>query len=136
MVNRRALVLLIGDLIVLALFAILGRNTHDEAIGLDAARAVAGTAAPFLVGWLVASPLLGALRTATTATLPMMLRVVLASWIAAYPLAMLIRGIGLGRTSPLSFYIVAFTVPLLFLCGWRLVFSIVETRRTSRGSSS
>ena len=66
----------------------------------------------------------------------MMLRVVLASWIAAYPLAMLIRGIGLGRTSPLSFYIVAFTVPLLFHCGWRLVFSIVETRRTSRGSSS
>lgn len=136
MISRRALVLLIGDLAVLALFAILGRNTHDEAIGIDAVWGVAGTVAPFLVGWLVASPLLGALRAATTATLPMMLRIVLSSWIAAYPLAMLVRGIGLGRTSPLSFYIVAFTVPLLFLVAWRLVFSIIESRRTVRGSSS
>jgi DUF3054 family protein len=133
MISRRALVLLIGDLVALALFAILGRNTHDEAIGFGAMRAVAGTAAPFLVGWLVASPLLGALRAATTATLPTMLRVVLASWIAAYPLAMLTRGIGLGRTSPLSFYIVAFTVPLLFVVVWRLVFLFVEERRAVRG---
>jgi len=135
MISRRALILLIGDLVVLALFAILGRNTHDEAIGFGAVRAVAGTAAPFLVSWLVASPLLGALRATTTASLSMMLRVVLASWIVAYPLAMLIRGIGLGRTSPMSFYIVAFSVPLLFLFAWRLGFLFVESRRDVRGSS-
>ena len=129
MLSRRALVLLAGDLVALTLFAVLGRNTHDEAIGLGAARAVAGTAAPFIVGWLVAAPLLGALRARTTATLPMMPRVVLASWIAGYPLAMLLRGIALGRTSPLSFYVVAFLVPLLILLAWRLAFAFVEARR-------
>jgi hypothetical protein len=123
------LVLLLGDLVALALFAILGRNTHDEAIGFGAVRAVAGTAAPFLVGWLVGSLLLGALRAVTTATLLMMLRVVLASWIAGYPLAMLVRGLALGRTSPLSFYIVAFIVPLLLLLAWRLSFAVIEAKR-------
>lgn len=136
MLNRRALLLLIGDLVALALFAILGRNTHDEAIGFGAVRAVAGTAAPFLVSWLVASPLQGALRGATTATVAMMLRSVLGSWVAAYPLAMLLRGIALGRTSPLSFYIVAFTVPLLLLLAWRLAFGLIEARRADRGAAS
>ena len=53
----------------------------------------------------------------------------LASWIAGYPLAMLLRGIALGRTSPLSFYVVAFLVPLLILLAWRLAFAFVEARR-------
>lgn len=134
MLSHRALVLLAGDLVALTLFAVLGRSTHDEVIALRAARAVAGTAAPFIVGWLVAAPLLGALRARSTATLPMMPRVVLTSWIAGYPLAMLLRGIALGRTSPLSFYVVALLVPLLLLLVWRLTFALIEGRRGVAGS--
>ncbi len=126
--SRRALVLLVGDLVALALFAILGRNTHNEAVGFLAARAVAGTAAPFLIGWLVASPLLGALRVAATSTPLSIVRATLTSWVAAFTLAMLLRGLALGRTSPLSFYIVAFLFPLLLLLAWRLTFTLINAR--------
>ena len=136
MLNRRALLLLAGDLVALALFAILGRNTHDEAIGFGAVRAVAGTAAPFLVGWLVASPLLRVLRPLATPTAAPMLRATLTTWVAAYPISVLVRGLALGRTSPLSFYIVAFVVPLLLLLAWRLAFAFIEARRTVRGPAS
>ena len=128
--------MLAGDLVALALFAILGRNTHDEAIGFGAVRAVAGTAAPFLVGWLVASSLLGARWPQVTSAVALMVRATLTTWVVAYPIAMLVRGVALGRTSPLSFYIVAFVVPLLLLLAWRLAFAFIEARRTVRGPAS
>jgi len=136
MLSRRALVLAAGDLVALALFAILGRNTHNEAVGFEAARAVAGTAAPFLIGWLVASPLLGALRRTATSTSALMFRATLTTWVVAFPLAMLLRGLALGRTSPLSFYIVACSFPLLLLLAWRLSFAFVDARRGLRGPAS
>ncbi len=128
--------MLAGDLVALALFAILGRNTHDEAIGFGAVRAVAGTAAPFLVGWLVASSLLGARWPQVTSAVALMVRATLTTWVVAYPIAMLVRGVALGRTSPLSFYIVAFVVPLLLLLAWRLVFAVIEAKRAVRGPAS
>jgi hypothetical protein len=134
MLNRRAMSLLLGDLVALAFFAILGRNTHDEAVGFEAAQAVTGTAASFLIGWLIASLLNGIRRSQATATVVQMIRTTVTIWIVAYPLAMLVRGIALGRTSPLSFYIVAFLVPLLLLMTWRISFAVIEVKRTVRDS--
>ena len=136
MLSRRALLLLAGDLVALALFAILGRNTHDEAIGFGAVRAVVGTAAPFLVGWLVAASVFNVRWPQATSTVALMLRATLTTWVAAYPIAMLVRGVALGRTSPLSFYIVAFVVPLLLLLAWRLSFAVIEAKRAVRGAAS
>jgi hypothetical protein len=136
MLNCRALILLAGELVALALFAILGRNTHNEAVGFEAAQAVTGTAAPFLIGWLITSLLLGARRPVPTPTVVQMVRARLTTWIVAYSLAMLVRGISLGRTSPLSFYIVAFTVPLPLLLAWRLVCAVTEAKRAVRGPAN
>lgn len=136
MLRRRAVFLLAGDLVALALFAILGRNAHDEAIGFGAVWAVAGTAAPFLVAWLFAWSLFNARSPQATSTVALMVRATLTTWVAAYPLAMLVRGLALGRTSPLSFYIVAFVVPLLLLLAWRLSFAVIEAKRAVRGSAS
>ena len=52
--TRRSLAFLVFDLAVVISFAVFGRNTHNEALGLAA---TLGTAAPFLMGliaaWLV-----------------------------------------------------------------------------------
>ena len=130
MLNRRALALLFVDLVELSLFAIIGRHTHHAAVGFEAAQTVTGTAVPFLIGWLIASLLLGTRWPLATTTVVQMVRAVLTTWIVAYSLAMLVRGIGFGRTSPLSFYIVAFVVPLLLLLAWRLSFAVIEAKRT------
>jgi hypothetical protein len=136
MISRRTLVLLAGDLVALALFAILGGNAHNEAVGFEAVRAVAGTAAPFLIGWFVTSLPLGVLRPTATSTPAQMIRDTLATWVVAFPLAMLLRGLALSRTSPLSFYIVACSFPLLLLLAWRLAVTFIDTRRGFRGPAS
>lgn len=47
----RRLAFLLFDLAVVISFAVIGRNTHNEALGLAA---TVGTAAPFLIGLLAA----------------------------------------------------------------------------------
>lgn len=128
--NRSAL-LLLGDAAVLVLFAITGRRTHEEAVGLAAAGEVLMTAAPFVLAWVVATLALGAVSHERTASMGSMVRWTLVAWVLAAPLAMLFRALLLGRPSPLSFYLVAGAVPLALLLGWRLAFSLLERRAGS-----
>jgi hypothetical protein len=127
----RAVLLLVGDIAVLTAFTVTGRRSHDEAAGLTAFREVAVTAAPFVIGWLVAAAPLGALRRTATETLPAMLARTTAAWLAAFPLAAVIRALILGRFSPWTFYAVAFTVALLMLLLWRAAFAVFEARRSA-----
>lgn len=131
--SSRAALLLLGDVVVLVLFAITGRRTHEEAAGLAAAGAVLTTAAPFIVGWLVAALALGAWRFERTATLASAVRWTLLVWVIAAPLALVLRAVVIGRVSPLSFYVVASTVPLVMLLGWRVAFVILGRPRGFAG---
>jgi hypothetical protein len=121
--------LLAGDLLVLLAFTVAGRRTHAEAAGLEAIGAVLGTAAPFALAWLAATLALGAARADAPATPAALAQRTFATWTVAFPLAMLLRALALGRLSPGSFYLVAGLLPLALLLAWRLGFALVAARR-------
>jgi hypothetical protein len=128
--GRRTLALLAGDIVVFLVFAAIGRRSHGEAAGLGALLDVAVTAAPFILGWMAAAPWLGAFSPEATRGPAAMLRVTLASWLAALAVGAVARALFIGRFSPPSFYVVTFLVALLLLGGWRGLFAWVESRRS------
>jgi hypothetical protein len=129
-------VLLAGDALALTLFAVLGRHTHDEATGVEALSAVAKTAGPFVIGWLlvalawlrVRTPDIDATRSVPVETAR--------GWVLAFPVAVLGRALVIGRVSPWSFYVVAFSVPLAFLITWRVVAAVWIRRVADRRAPS
>ena len=120
--SGRTVALVGGDVVALMVFAAIGRGSHGEAAGLGAIGEVAQTAAPFIIGWLITSPWLGAFRPAATDTPAKMLRTTALSWCAAVVVGALVRALFIGRFSPFSFYIVTFIAALLILGGWRTAF--------------
>jgi hypothetical protein len=118
-----------GDVVALLVFAAIGRGSHGEASGLGAIGEVARTAAPFIVGWLVSAPWLGAFQPAATSSQLGMLRTTALAWCAALVVGSLLRALLIGRFSPPSFYIVTFIAALVLLGGWRAVFVAWERRR-------
>jgi hypothetical protein len=97
------------DLVVLTGFAAVGRRSHGEGRALADTLAVAW---PFVVAWLAVA---GASRALVQISpLPAAI-----SWLAAWPLALILRALS-GRGDAPSFAVVALVVPLVALTGWRL----------------
>jgi hypothetical protein len=102
------------DLVVLVGFAAAGRRSHGEG---GAVAEILAVAWPFAVAWLAVA---GASRALVRlAPLP-----AAASWLAAWPLALILRALS-GRGDAPSFAIVALIVPLVGLTGWRLAARLV-----------
>jgi hypothetical protein len=125
--------LVAGDIMSFLAFAALGRSSHGEAAGLGAFIEVAKTAAPFLLGWFLAAPWLGAYRLAEKPGIlrvgPFARRTALA-WLAAWPLGLALRALFLWRGIPISFALVTFITNIIFLVGWRSIFAWLVSRRS------
>jgi hypothetical protein len=131
---RRAAALIGGDLAAFLLFAAIGRSSHGQAAGLDALLQVAGTAAPFLAGWLIVAPALGAYGPRTVGGMrPMLARTAL-TWLAAWPLGLGLRALALQRGIPISFALVTLVTVLAILMAWRGAFALLEARRSPSAS--
>jgi hypothetical protein len=123
------LTLVAGDAVSFLVFAAIGRSSHGEAAGLDALLQVAGTAAPFALGWWLVAPWVGAYRVRQegaqgwAARLPrsFLVRTMLA-WVLALPVGLALRALFLQRGIPLSFAVVTFIANTILLLGWRGVF--------------
>jgi hypothetical protein len=131
------LVLVAGDIVSFLAFAALGRSSHGEAAGLSAFVEVAKTAAPFLLGWFLAAPFLGAYRLADKPATPLLQVVPFArrtalAWLAAWPLGLALRALFLWRGIPISFALVTFITNIIFLVGWRSIFAWLASRRLRR----
>ncbi|MCG8351374.1 MAG: DUF3054 domain-containing protein [Chloroflexales bacterium] len=127
----RVVWLVVGDLIAFLVFAAIGRRSHGAAAGLGALLEVAWTAAPFIAGWLLTAPFVGAYRREhTLAPGPMLKRTALA-WLAAWPVGLALRALFLSRSIPLSFAIVTLISNAIIICGWRGVFAWMRARRTT-----
>ncbi len=129
--GRRTALLVAGDVAAMLIFAAIGRRSHGQAAGLDAIVEVARTAAPFLLGWLIAGALAGTYSPARTRGLGPMLLTTLIGWVGGLVLGAVFRAILIGRFSPPSFYVVTFLVALLLLGGWRAGFALVEHQRAA-----
>lgn len=122
-----------GDIIAFIVFAAIGRRSHGEAAGFGALLEVIWTAAPFIAGWFVVAPWLGAYRFATSGSLlSVVLRFTRRSalvWLAAWPVGLVLRALLLNRSIPLSFALVTLITNTILLCGWRAVFAWVARSR-------
>ena len=107
----RDLLLLTLDVLLVLLFAFLGRRSHEES---SAVLGVLVTAWPFLtgmaVGWLVS--------LLTFRTLPRSVRHGIPVWLCAVAVGMMLRQT-IDKGTPLSFVVVATVVLGAFLLGWR-----------------
>jgi hypothetical protein len=104
-------VTLVADVLVVLVFAALGRSNHHESSGLAG---VWHTAWPFLLGTAIALAL-----TAYTRADPRSLRVGVRVWLWTVVIGMVVRA-SLGRGTALPFVVVALVFLGALFVGWRL----------------
>lgn len=109
----------VADVVLILLFAALGRNSHGES---DALTGLWRTAWPFLAGLAIGWVVVAGWRR-PTALVP----TGLAAWVGAVAGGMILRVI-VGQGTAFSFIIVATCFVGLFLLGWRAVYLFVGKR--------
>ncbi len=130
--SGRVILLVVGDAIVFLIFAAVGRRSHGEAASISSFLQVAATAAPFALGWFMISPFVGAYRRRQTSGVRNMAQRTALSWLAAWPVALLFRGIAVDHgVPPLSFMLVSLLSNMVFLQVWRGLFAWLEQKRLS-----
>ncbi|ODR82773.1 hypothetical protein BG842_17130 [Haladaptatus sp. W1] len=118
--------LVIGDVVVLVVLLAIGAMRHNENI---LARPVyfAGTVAPFLIGWIIASLVVGLYSSRARRSVRSSVLFADGTWVIAA-----LIGAGLRATSffhgesPLTFVLVMLGFGLLFMTVWRLVASVAS----------
>ena len=131
--KRAVILLVIGDLLCFLIFVALGRSSHREASGFAALPQLIITALPFIAGWFLVAPFVGAFRHKILAQpRSMVIRTALA-WLIAWPVAMLLRGIFVDHgVPPLSFAIIVLLFNMLLLLVWRWPFALNNSLRKRR----
>lgn len=125
--------LILGDVLVFLIFSAIGRRSHGEAAGLNALLQIAVTAAPFAAAWFLVSPWFGAFRRrVVTEPKTMVVRTLLA-WLAAWPLAMALRGILVDHAiPPWTFGLITLITNTILLLLWRAPLAwLVKQRKRS-----
>ncbi len=130
MKRTASLLLVLGDLVALAAFVLVGQADHST---LNTANPLLG-ALPNVVAlatpWLIVAWLLRAFpRGAIAPTLAGFLGRSALAWVIAAPIGLVIRMVYLGRGGiPVPFLLVTLAAGGLFLLGWRLVFWLLVLR--------
>jgi len=118
-----------GDAVVIFLFALIGRQSHDLPGGLGGLSATFSTAAPFIFAWLVIAPWFGAFWRSAWADPRSAVLTTLKAFIPSFLAGALLRALVLGRFSPPTFYLVAAGFLFLLLVLWRLVYTLLLAPR-------
>lgn len=129
---HRVIILVIGDLLTLLLFAWIGRRSH--ALSATDIGAIIKTAAPFVISWFVVTPWFGLYSLEVSQNWRKWLPRLLIAWLIGAPLALILRALWLDRSIPgglnPTFALVAFGFTTLFLLIWRLAYSWWANRDT------
>jgi len=117
--SPRTALLATGDLLAIFLFVAVGEYTHGYNPLVDVGR-VAGTFAPFLIGWLLLAGAAGLYASDAPTTLGRTLGVTLVSWILAVVVAQALRATSLFHgNAALAFAVVSVLIGGALLCLWR-----------------
>lgn len=121
--------LAVGDVGSILLFLLSGLLQHNSLARLADLGYVADTAAPFLLGWLVAAPMVGAYAVSGADARASVLRAV-GAWIPAALVGQALRTTALfhGGTSP-AFVAVSLVVGGGLLGVWRAAYALVGSMR-------
>ncbi|GKZ13694.1 DUF3054 domain-containing protein [Haladaptatus sp. T7] len=118
--------LVIGDVVVLVVLLAIGAMRHNENI-IGNPGYFAGTVAPFLIGWIIASLVVGLYSSRARRSVRSSVLFADGTWVIAA-----LIGAGLRATSffhgesPLTFVLVMLGFGLLFMTVWRLVASVAS----------
>jgi hypothetical protein len=118
------------DLVLVLLFAAIGRVSHGEDLG---PAGMARTAGPFLVGWLVGWVLVALVPS--TRTRPRSLLAGVLVWAAVVVVGMVVRH-AVGDGVQTSFVVVTTIVVAVFLLGWRAVAALVARGRARTATAA
>ncbi len=123
----RTALLVAGDIVVFIVFAIIGRRSHSETGNIFGPVI---TALPFAAGWFLVAPFVGAFKRGLERdTGKFALRTFLA-WLAAWPVAMLLRGIFVDKgVPPWTFALITLISNSILLQIWRVPFSLFFRKR-------
>lgn len=131
---NRVLVLIIGDALVMLLFAWVGRRSH--AMSMLDIRAWLIAAAPFIITWFLVTPWFGLFKAEVSQHWRKLLPRLLVAWAIGGPLALVLRALFLGRPIPAgiipSFALVALGFTTFFMLIWRLGYCWWVGRRASQ----
>ena len=131
--KRAVILLVIGDILCFLIFAALGRSSHREASGFAAIPQVITTALPFIAGWFLVSPFVGAFRHKVIAQPKAMVILTSIAWLLAWPIIILLRGIFVDHgVPPLSFDLIILVFNMLLLLIWRWPFALNNSLRQRR----
>jgi hypothetical protein len=138
------LILLVGDLIAVIAFVVVGQRDHDLVNEANPVLGVLLTAGEFGVPWLIAGLLLGAFprgmgdrvgaglapaqgdRKGRPYDVWTLLARSLNAWLVAAPIGILIRSYALGRAViPTVFLVATLGFGGVFVLGWRALFALV-----------
>ena len=118
--NALPFILLLGDVLALLIFIILGQLEHQT---VDLWRALLQTAL-FGLPWLIAGWLLGIFPKGQILQLRFMLLRALNVWFVAAPLGLMLRAWALNRPAiPTIFMLTTYGLGAIFVLGWRLIFA-------------
>ncbi len=120
-------VLVLGDVLALIAFAVVGVRNHDLGGGL--LLNLVRISAPFLIGWFIAALAVGAYRVARDGGRgAFMLRSTLAWFLGVVVLGLLLRNTVFGEDFSQVFAIVTAVSTGLFLLGWRAIYALFSMR--------
>lgn len=111
---------LLVDLVLIVVFAAIGRRSHEES---GAIVGVLSTAAPFLIGYTVS-----ALATRLDRA-PMSIARGVIAWAPGIALGMVLRRLVFDRGTASSFVMVAFIATAVLLLGWRVIALLIGRAR-------
>lgn len=114
----------VGDLVVLSLFLLAGTLQHSSLEHVQAEPMTYMLAAgPFLLGWLVCAPLIGAYSPGGGSALNSSIPLAIRSWIPTVIVALVIRVVAVpDRGAAGTFAAVILVGGVIVLSGWRLVY--------------
>jgi len=108
-----------GDISSFLTFAAIGRSNHNEELDI---LSVLITALPFLMGWLVVSPLVGAYSRTATSSLSSVPFGILPALSVSTLLGLAGRWAIKGYQPPIVFAILAFVFPFVLISLWRVIY--------------
>lgn len=129
--NSKLSVLVIGDLLMLLIFVVIGRISHG--MTSDWLVNVLRIAAPFVVGWGIAALIVGAYRPQDWNLPKAFMARSVAAWLLADGLAFLLRHFVMQDRITLPFALTSIAFTGLFLLAWRIAF--LTLHRWRQGTS-
>jgi len=126
--SSKTALLAAGDLGAILLFVAVGEYTHGYNPFVDVGR-VAGTFAPFLIGWLLVAGAAGLYASDAPGTLANATLVTLLSWIVAVAIAQVLRATSVFHgNAAITFAVVSVLVGGVLLTLWRVAATLTLAR--------